>query len=195
MVWQPQEQGGVPVIFGFLLLAAAMPVLFRAKLSEDMKRRSIQLDADYPDLINKLSLYLGAGMSVRTAWGRIAAEYRESLEQGRNRRGRRYAYEEMRLTWNELCIGVPEEEAFERFGQRIGEISYIRFGTLLAQNVRKGGRRLLELLEAEEAQAFARRKENARREGEKAGTRLLIPMIGMLVIVIAVIMIPAVWSM
>ena len=195
VVWQPQEQGGVPVIFGFLLLAAAMPVLFRAKLLEDMKRRSIQLDADYPDLINKLSLYLGAGMSVRTAWGRIAAEYRESLEQGRNRRGRRYAYEEMRLTWNELCIGVPEEEAFERFGQRIGEISYIRFGTLLAQNVRKGGRRLLELLEAEEAQAFARRKENARREGEKAGTRLLIPMIGMLVIVIAVIMIPAVWSM
>ena len=111
-----------------------------------MKRRSVQLGADYPDIISKLSLYLGAGMSIRTAWGRITAEYRGEPGRIRSGKERRYAYEEMRLTWNELCIGVPEEEAFERFGQRIGELAYIRFGTLLAQNVRKGGSRLLELL-------------------------------------------------
>ena len=59
----------------------------------------------------------------------------------------------------------------------------------------RDSRRLLELLEAEETEAFAQRKENARREGEKAGTRLLIPMFGMLVIVIAIVMIPAFRSM
>ena len=195
VIWSVSEQEQIPAVFGFLLVAAAIPALYRAKVSERMRRRSIQLGADYPDIISKLSLYLGAGMSIRTAWGRITAEYRGEPGKIRSGKERRYAYEEMRLTWNELCIGVPEEEAFERFGQRVGELAYIRFGTLLAQNVRKGGSRLLELLEAEETEAFAQRKENARREGEKAGTRLLIPMFGMLVIVIAIVMIPAFRSM
>ena len=131
-------------------------------------------------------------MSIRMAWGRLVGEYSERIAEGGERR---FAYEEMRITWNELCVGTSEEDAFERFGRNVGAIAYIRFGTLLAQNVRRGGAHLTAMLEAEEAEAFAGRRERAKREGEEAGTKLLGPMLGMLIIVIVIVVLPAFWSM
>lgn len=40
-----------------------------------------------------MTIFLGAGMSIRTAWDKIALEYKMMLEQGRRRK--RYVYEEM----------------------------------------------------------------------------------------------------
>ena len=53
---------------------------------------------------------------------------------------------------------------------------------------------MCELLECEAREVFAERKMMVRQEGEKAGTKLLLPMILMLGIVIFIIMVPAVLS-
>ena len=65
---------------------------------------------------------------------------------------------------------------------------------LLSQNLKKGTAGLLILLKAEALDALEERKRNARRLGEEAGTKLLLPMMIMLVIVMVIIMIPAFWS-
>ena len=55
----------------------------------------------------------------------------------------------------------------------------------------KGRADLLIQLEREAMDAFAERKNRARELGEEAGTKLLFPMIMMLLVVLIIVMIPA----
>ena len=87
--------------------------------------------------------------------------------------------------------GVAELEAYRRFGERCGQIKYKTFSTLLIQNLQKGSRRMAEMLEREAMEAWDERKRKARVLGEAAATKLLVPMIMMLAVVMAVVMIPA----
>ena len=68
---------------------------------------------------------------------------------------------------------------------------YIRLGTVLSQNLRKGTKGLNTMLEQEAAASFTERKNTARKLGEKAGTKLLFPMLLMLGIVLVILMVPA----
>lgn len=158
-------------------------------LDQKVHKRKLQLAIDYPEIINKFTLLLGAGMTISGAWEKIVNEY----EQKKKNYGvsHRFAYDEMIITCNELKVGVSEEKAIEGFGRRIKLLPYLKFSSLIAQNMKKGNQDLLHLLELEAMSAFEERKELAKRLGEEAGTKLLAPMMIMLVIVLAIIMIPA----
>ena len=43
---------------------------------KERKKRDGDRMAEYPQLITKLTLYIGAGLGLRGAWERLAAEYR-----------------------------------------------------------------------------------------------------------------------
>ena len=91
--------------------------------------------------------------------------------------------------------GITEAEAYERFGKRCGISVYMKFGALLAQNLKKGTKGMTDLLRNESDQAFENRKSRAKRLGEEAGTKLLAPMFGMLAIVLVIVIVPAFLSM
>ena len=84
--------------------------------------------------------------------------------------------------------------AYEKFGKRCGEPGYIKLGSILSQNLKKGAKGLQELLEQEAETGFEDRKHAARKLGEEAGTKLLFPMMLMLAIVLVVLTVPAVMS-
>ena len=56
------------------------------------------------------------------------------------------------------------------------------------QNMKKGTADLIRILEYESADVFNERKENVKILGEEAGTKLLLPMMIMMVIIFAIIM-------
>ena len=87
--------------------------------------------------------------------------------------------------------GVTESQSYENFGRRCDIQVYIRFGALLSQNLRKGTKGLSQLLKLESMQAFEERKARAKRLGEEAGTKLLLPMFLMLAIVLVIVIVPA----
>lgn len=103
----------------------------------------------------------------------------------------RYAYEEMKHTCHEMESGVMESESYERFGTRCGLQEYVRLGALLSQNLRKGMKGLRDILRVETIQAFEERKARARRLGEEAATKLLMPMFLMLSVVLVIVIVPA----
>jgi hypothetical protein len=72
--------------------------------------------------------------------------------------------------------------------------SYLKLGTLLSQNLRKGTKNLAELLAEESREAFEDRKAYARKQGEECESKLLLPMILLLLTVLIMIMYPAVVS-
>ena len=102
-----------------------------------------------------------------------------------------YAYEEMRIACQEMKSGIAETAAYERFGRRCGIPLYGKFSTLLTQNLRKGSTRLGPLLKEESRLAFEERKNTAKKAGEEAGTKLLLPMVMMLCVVMLMILLPA----
>lgn len=165
----------------------------REKQQRQQKEWSRQLMLDYPDIVSRLSLLSGAGMTISGAWAKMAGEYRAQREAGRSIL--RPGYEEMLKTWFEMQDGMGEIKAYENFGQRCGQPQYRKFASLLMQNVRKGTHGMQQLLDAEAEEAFAQRKAFARQLGEEAGTKLLLPMGAMLILVFAVLLLPAMLSM
>ena len=167
---------------GRLILSAKE--ILREKAEEERKKQMIE---DYPEVISKLTLLLGAGMTVRKSWRKIVNDYDSRIKQ----QGKRAVYEEMKYTCRQMDGGVPEAECYEKFGRRCGTQEYMRFGALLSQNLRKGTKGLNDLLRLEAIQSFEERKARARRLGEEAGTKLLLPMFLMLAEVLVIVVVPA----
>ena len=71
----------------------------------------------------------------------------------------------------------------------------MKFSTLITQNLRKGTSDMLRILEYEAVDVMNEKKENARILGEEASTKLLFPMMIMMVEVFAIIIYAAFQSM
>ena len=163
----------------------------KEKVRRMEKRRQEQLKRDSPELISKLTMLLGTGITLRSAWERIVENYEIQKAQ----LGQRVVYEEMQAAIHEMKSGISEAEAYERFGKRCGDVSYVKFATLISQNLRKGSKGVSALLKMEAIQAFENRKSLAKRKGEEAGAKLMMPMIGMLAVVFVMIMVPAFYTL
>jgi len=193
LIWnEDQKQNSSSLFVMGILLAAVAWIGGNRELEKKLKQRKEQMLIDYPEIINKFTLLVNAGMTIKQAWLKITDDYERLLM--RSGKKRRFAYEEFVMTARELRLGVPESVAYERFGKRTGLIQYIKFASLLNQNLKKGNKNLTQQLIHEAQEAFAERKELAKRLGETAGTRLLAPMMAMLLIVLLMIMIPAFMS-
>lgn len=184
--------------YGALLaLGAVMAVLCYARegagKKEKEKLRERELLLDYAELLSKLMVLIGAGMTVRSAWERMVADYELAVQAGRQKR--RAAYEEMGRTWHQLQSGMPEGAAYREFGKRCRLQPYLKLSSLLEQNRRTGSKNLRNILQTEITDAFEQRKNLARRLGEEAGTKLLLPLFLMLGIVMVMIMVPAMMTM
>lgn len=193
LVWKNKESNLPIQIFSLgMIVVLLLPALEKEKEKEVRKKREEELRREYPNLVNKLMLLLGAGMTLQGAWRQIATKYAEECE--KKQREPSAAYEEMLITQREIESGKGEIKAYEAFGERCGLQKYRKLSSYLVQNMKKGNQGFRELLEREAEEAFIERKNIAQRYGEEVGTKLLLPMLLMLGIVILVIMVPAVIS-
>lgn len=190
IIWKiPVSRSGSSLLILGLFASILIWIYRDREVDKKMKQRSNQMLHDYPEIINKFNLLVNAGMTIRQAWTKISEDYRKKSVKDKDYV--RYAYEEMLLTLNELKLGVAEINAYESFGKRTGQPSYMRFSSILVQNLKKGNKSMVDLLSREAVEAFQERKDNTKRLGEEASTKLLGPMITLLLIVLIIIMIPA----
>lgn len=169
-------------IFGSIIAARGM----EKDLEKECKKRNQQLILDYPGFVSKLRLYMSAGLTIKNAFYRIMKDYENPQKQKK-----RYLYEEMRISCYQLENGVMEEQVYREFGKRCGETRYRRLSFLLAVHLKRGNGQLLTLLAEEADGAQEDRRNMAKKAGEEAGTRLLFPMMLMLVVVMFLVLLPA----
>lgn len=166
------------------LFALTILFLFFAKdndLKKEITRRKTRIHADYPEFVSKFLLLNGAGMTMRHVFMKLAGD--TSLSE--------YLRKEIQILVRDLQNGVLEKEALDLFGKRTGNPLYMKFSALLIQNLKKGNRDFALLLEEEVRESFQICKNHAKQLGEEAGTKLLVPMIMMLVIVMVILIVPA----
>lgn len=172
----------------FFVLAVLLHKHKDGQLAEQVKKRQKYLISAYPEFVSKLTLLVNAGMNVRGAIGRIVELHGGGTDRADDTNP---CYEEWRIALCEMENGVYEEKAYENLGRRIRLPMYIKLSGLLSQNVKKGSKDMLRLLEKEAQEAFEEKKRETKKLGEEAGTKLLLPMMLMLLIVMILIMLPA----
>ena len=173
---------------GCVLAAVAVFFFQDRDLHDLVEKKKRDERRTYPEILQKLTLYLQAGLTVRAAFCRVAEDYEREKAKGGHRLE---AYEEMLITTREIRMGIPERTAYEGFGKRTGIREYVRLSTFLLQNLKKGSTTLLGQLQEETRAAEELRMQNARKLSEEAATKLLLPMVLLLVIVMVMIMVPA----
>ena len=190
-----REKRDLSGLYGFMVLLAAV-VIWKwqeqsGKLKEFQEHREKQMRMDYPDILSELMIYVRAGLPVKNAWSKMVYEYEKQKASGGNIR---FALEEMKTVLQEMDQGYGEREAYVRFGKKCEIPQYVKLGNLLHQNSRKGSSVLMELLKREQIEAQETRKRQIRAAGETAGSKLMMPMIVLFILVMIIIMVPAFMS-
>ncbi len=204
---QDDNHDGIKILAVGILLGTAVIFLQKKEENEQQRQREKALQADYPGIIRRFVLFMNAGMSVRMSLEKIAEGYRRRLAEKKPISGRRQekgdgdkenehpGLAEICHAVDDMRKGMTEIQAYERFGRRCKIAEYRTFSDLLIRCVLKGGRDVLELMQKEAEEADDIRRRQAQIRGEEAGTKMLLPMVLMLAIVMAILMVPAMMAM
>ncbi|SKA67476.1 Type II secretion system (T2SS), protein F [Eubacterium uniforme] len=174
---------GIGVLYAF-----AMFFLRDLDIKDKLRDRHEEMVSDYPKILNKFALLLRAGLGNVKALERIILEYDARGEY-------RYAYEEIKYMLYRIRLGEGEEKAYENYAKRCNEMCYSKFAGMLAENLRRGNLNLGDELSDELNKAWKERENVLRIKGERVGTKLVIPMILILIITLVMIVVPAFMSM
>ena len=193
LTWKETSQHLVAKVIAVeLIVIILICIMKQKKKSEELKKRKKDMELEYSEIASKMAILLGSGMSVKQAWSNISARYLDKRK--KNQMSEIPIYEEMLITEREINDGKSERIAYQNFCERVNIMCYHRLIRLLISSLDRGSRNICENLEQESEEAFEERKAVARRLGEEASTKMLLPMMIMMSIVIAVIIVPAILS-
>lgn len=181
-----REDHGPVLMLMTLATAAAVFVLQDRDLHKQVLKRRERMKENYPVVLNKFILYLGAGMTIRGAFQKIAQDHC-----GGEKEEYQPLYQEMLFACNRLQAGISESRAYEMWAARTGLQDCARLSAMLIQNLKKGNAALLVRLREEGERALQEELNLHRKKGEEAGTGLLAPMVMMMAIVMVLVMVPA----
>jgi len=151
------------------------------ELRKRLQERHLLIRLDFPEFINKLILLVNAGMTVGRAWERVVTATQKDTP----------LYREVTRVSREIKGGKNEGEAYEEFARRCRTPEIARFVTVILQNLRKGNAEMVAVLRVQANECWEMRKHAAKRLGEEASTKLLLPMMLMFLAILIIVATPA----
>lgn len=167
---------GVPCSFCVIMLR-------NGRLKDRVHDRDIILTRQYPMFVNKLSLLLSTGMTLKTGLKQMIseAEYKPDI-----------LIQEILYTLREIDTGADEASAYEQLGVRLALSSYTRLMNHISRNLRLGTADLPQLMEDEVRLSVELKIELARKKGEEASAKLVFPMIMLMAVIMIIVILPAI---
>lgn len=174
------------IMVAFIILAASSAFLAPDyQLNKRLAERQLRIRLDFPGFVNKLTLLINAGMTVNRAWEKAA------LSKGKDTP----LYAEVNRVLLEIRGGKPAAQAYEDFARRCRTPEVTRFITLILQNLRTGNAEMVSILRAQAKESWEMRKHAAKRMGEEASTKLLLPLMLMFVAILLIAATPAILAL
>jgi len=164
------------------IAATAVPFIIDYDLKSKIDERRTAIQMEFPEFVNKLILLINAGMTISGAWAKIVIENKKKSP----------LYDELNICMADIHSGKPEHMAYEEFGRRCRIKEIIKFTSIIVLNLRKGGAEIVAALREQSDECWEMRKATARRMGEKASSKLMLPMGIMLLGIMLVVVLPAV---
>ena len=174
------------VLLGAAVVGAiGLPFLSDYELNSKIEKRRTQIEMEFPDFVNTLILLVNAGMTIPKAWEKIVTESKKTTP----------LYNELNMCMAEISAGKSEAVAYEEFGRRCRIKEVVKFVSVIILNLRKGGSEVVPALRAQATECWEMRKSTAKRLGEQASSKLMLPMGIMLVGIMIITVLPAVLSL
>jgi tight adherence protein C len=169
------------LIYFSLVFITVMFFLPDYLLKKRIKERHERIQMEFPDFINKMALLIGAGLPVTGAWEKVAKEGVKDTPLQR----------ELMKSYIDIQSGKSTYRAYEDFAKCCRSPEVTRFVAAILQNMRKGNAELVSILNIQANECWEMRKHAARRLGEEAQTKLLLPLMLMLAAILLITVTPA----
>lgn len=143
-----------------------------------LQKKSAKILGEFADVVSKLALLVNAGMIMREAWEKVAYTGEGEL------------YQEMRHSLEQMNNGVSEVDAYTEFGTRCTSPEIKKFTSTIVQGLVKGNRELVEMIKQQSREIWDAKRHNVKQQGEKAATKLMIPMMIMFGGILVMIVVP-----
>lgn len=165
---------------GFMSALILGEPAWEKKKAENKKKELLMMQ--YPQLVEVITILMGAGMSLRQALKEITAE--NQLQNGPLRT-------KLQAIVDKVKAGQSMVTALTEFADSCNSHTYRKFVGLLLQNQEKGTEGLAGILELEVQESELMRLSLVKEKAQKAETKILIPMTMLLMVVVAILMAPA----
>ncbi len=174
------------ILIGTAIIGSiALPFLADYELNSKIEKRRLSIQLEFPDFVNTLILLVNAGMTIPRAWEKIVSESKKDTP----------LYTELKYCLAEISAGKSEAVAYEEFGRRCKVKEIVKFVSVIILNLRKGGSEVVSALKLQSTECWEMRKATAKRLGEQASSKLMLPMGIMLVGIMLITVLPAVLSL
>ena len=169
---------GIAVIAIGTALALVLTYAIYDEIDDQAKKRAEAISRQFPNMVSKLALLVTSGMIMDRAWKETA--YGQDAE----------LYKEMQKTAEELDNLLSPEEAYSTFISRCDTKETAKLASAILQNLSKGNAELGALLREMAKEAWLERKHAAKRDSEKANSKLMIPTMLLFLAILIMIMVP-----
>jgi tight adherence protein C len=148
------------------------------ELSDLVNKRRRAISRQFPNVVSKLALLVTSGMIMDKAWNVTANSQESEL------------YQEMRKTAQELNNLVSPEMAYSSFINRCNTKETAKLASAILQNLSKGNAEIGRLLKDMAREAWQERRHTAKRDAEKANSKLMIPTMLLFLAILVMLMVP-----
>lgn len=166
------------VLVVMFVMAAAIYYYYDTLPKAKVEKRTEEISLEFANVVSKLVLLINAGMIVRDAWEKVAYTGKSDL------------YIEMQDVVEQMNNGVSESDALTRFATRCTTADIKKFTSMLIQGMNKGNRELTEMMKEQSREIWNIRRNLIKQQGEKAASKLLIPMCIMFIGILIMIIVP-----
>lgn len=182
--------GSLSIIMILLGPVAAVATYFLADSiqEEQFKKRTKEIKYDFPEFLTKLVLLLNAGLPLEKAWENI-------LEDTKGDKLNSALICEMSKTYKDIKNSNNRTESLNKLSRRCKVQEISKFTSIVLQNMNKGSGDMVFMLKQLSDECWVERKLAAKQKGEEASSKLLFPMMMMLITVLAIVLLPAMMQM
>jgi len=170
--------GGLVVMGVGSLLVLVLTYAAYDEVSDRLNKRHDAISRQFPNVVSKLALLVTSGMIMERAWKETA--FSQELE----------LYQEMRKTADELDNLVSPEVAYSNFISRCNTKEAAKLASAIMQNLTKGNFEIGVLLKEMAREAWLERRHTAKRDAEKANSKLMIPTMMLFLAILVMLMVP-----
>ena len=173
---------GIMYESAFLMLGAGifLSVVVAAYCLENMKntlaKRTEECEVQLPEVVSTMAVLVNSGMVLREAWNMVADN------------GKGAFYELMRKAGENMRNGYSDADAIFLFGRASNSTEVKKFTSALLQSMEKGGAELAGFLAHQSSELWSAKRQRMLQAGEKAATKLLLPIVLIFVGVIIIVM-------
>ena len=148
------------------------------EVSDQANKRREAIGRQFPSMVSKLALLVTSGMIMERAWKETA--YSQNTE----------LYREMQKTSEELDNLLSPEAAYSGFINRCNTKETAKLASAIMQNLSKGNSEIGTLLKDLAKDAWAERRHGAKKDSEKANSKLMIPTMLLFLAILVILMVP-----